>query len=184
MKKLTSPSIVFFFLPSPCPDFPFFPSPPFLLKPDSMALDIKTFETIIPSCFLSFTIPNLVQPTHLLRVAVLDSPIQLTESPQIAALLVSQTREPDWIFSTESGHLQLILSSPGISQLILSGNNRINGSDSSPLTYHKRDDAQYVKNLENSLKPLFFALSPKVSVKDAIFDGSVLDDALIHLHWR
>ena len=70
-----------------------------------MALDIKTFETIIPSYFLSFTIPNLVLPTHLLRVAVLDSPIQLTESPQIAALLVSQTREPDWIFSTESGHL-------------------------------------------------------------------------------
>jgi hypothetical protein len=31
---------------------------------------------------------------------------------------------------------------------------------------------------------LFFALSPKVSVKDALFDGSVLDDALIHLHWR
>jgi len=65
--------------------------------------------------------------------------------------LVSQIREPDWIFSTESGHLQLLLSSPGISQLILIGNNRINGSDSSPLTYHKRDDAQYVKN--RVLKP-------------------------------
>jgi len=125
----------------PCPDFPFFPSPLFLLKPDSMALDIKTFETIIPSCFLSFTIPNLVLPTHLLRVAVLNSPIQLTESSQIAALLVSQNCEPDWIFSTESGHLQLFLFSPRISLLILIGNNRINGSDSSPLTYHKRDDA-------------------------------------------
>jgi hypothetical protein len=98
------------------------------------------------------------------------------------ALLVSQTRKPDWIFSTESGHLQLLLFSSRISQLILIGNNRINGSDSSPLTYHKKDDAQYVKSLENSLKPLFFALSPKVSVKDAIFDGSVLDDALIHHH--
>jgi hypothetical protein len=147
-----------------------------------MALDIKTFETIIPSCFLSFTIPNPVLPTHLLRVAVLDSSIQFIESPQIATLLVSQTREPDWIFSTESGHLQLLLSSPEISQLILIGNNRINGSDSSLLTYHKRDNTQYVKSLENSLKPLFFALSPKVSVKDEIFDGSVLDDALIHLH--
>jgi len=141
MKKLTSPSILLFFLPSPYPDFPFFPSPLFLLKPDSMALDIKTFETIIPSCFLSFTIPNLVLPTHLLRVAVLNSPIQLTESSQIAALLVSQNCEPDWIFSTESGHLQLFLFSPRISLLILIGNNRINGSDSSPLTYHKRDDA-------------------------------------------
>jgi hypothetical protein len=50
------------------------------------------------------------------------------------------------------------------------------------LTYNKRDDAQYVKSLENSLKPLFFGLSPKVSVKDAIFDGSVFYDALIHLH--
>jgi hypothetical protein len=64
----------------------------------------------------------------------------------------------------------------------LIGNNRINGSDSSPLTHHKKDDAQYIKSLENSLKPLFFALSPKVCVKDEIFDGSVLDDALIHLH--
>lgn len=140
-----------------------------------MALDIKIFETIIPSRFLSFTIPNPVLPAHLLRVAVLDSPVQLTESPQVAALFVPQTREPDWIFSTESGHLQLLLSSPGISRLILIGNNRINGPDSSPLTYHKRDDAQYVKSLENSLKPLFFALSPKVSVKDGIFDVPVLD---------
>ena len=60
MKKLTLPSIILFFLPSPCLDLPFFSSPPFLLKPDSIVLDIKTFETIIPSCFLSFTIPDRV----------------------------------------------------------------------------------------------------------------------------
>jgi hypothetical protein len=73
-------------------------------------------------------------------------------------------------------------SSYSLSQLILIGNNRINGSDSSLLTYNKRDDTQYVKSLENSLKPLFFGLSPKVSVKDAIFYGSIFYDALIHLH--
>ncbi|KAG5237841.1 hypothetical protein OIU76_012637 [Salix suchowensis] len=143
--------------------------------PNSMALDIKSFETIIPSRFLSFTIPNPALPTHLLRVAVLDNPIQLNESPQVAALFVPQNREPDWIFSTESGHLQLLLSSPGISRLILIGSNPISGSDSSPLTYHKRDNAQYVKSLENSVKPLFFALSPKVSFQDGIFDVPILD---------
>ncbi|CAK7325313.1 unnamed protein product [Dovyalis caffra] len=140
-----------------------------------MALDIKSFETIISSRFLSFTIPSPTLATHLLRVAVLDSPIQLTDSPQVAALFVPQAREPDWIFSTESGHLQLLLSSPGISRLILIGNNPIDGSDSPPLTYHKRDDDQYVKSLENSLKPLFFALSPKVCVKDGIFNVPILD---------
>ncbi|KAL3576753.1 hypothetical protein D5086_022036 [Populus alba] len=119
-----------------------------------MALNIRTFETITPSHFLSFTIPNPTLPTHLLQVAVLDSLIQLTKSPQVAALFVPQNRELDWIFSTESGHLQLLLSSLGIAWLILIDNNRINGFDSSPLTYHKREDARYVKSFENSLKPL------------------------------
>ncbi|KAL9363829.1 hypothetical protein Peur_041702 [Populus x canadensis] len=126
-------------------------------------LDIKTFETIIPSCLLSFRVPNPVLSTHLLRVAVLNSPIQLIESPQ-------------------SSCFKLLLSSPEISQLILIGNNQISSSDSSLLTYHKRDNTQYVKSLENSLEPLFFALSPKVSVKDEIFDCSVSDNVLIHLH--
>ncbi|KAJ6894442.1 hypothetical protein NC652_028268 [Populus alba x Populus x berolinensis] len=111
-----------------------------------MALNIKTFETIIPSCFLSFTIPNPVLPTHLLQVAILDSLIQLTKSPQ-------------------SGHLQLLLSSLGIARLILIGNNRINGSDSSSLTYHKKEDAQYVKSFENSLKPLILLYLLKLALK-------------------
>ncbi|KAJ6980087.1 hypothetical protein NC653_028037 [Populus alba x Populus x berolinensis] len=111
-----------------------------------MALNIKTFETIIPSRFLSLTIPNPVLPTHLLQVAVLDSLIQITKSPQ-------------------SGHLQLLLSSFGIARLILIGNNRINGSDSSSLTYHKREDAQYVKSFENSLKPLILLYLLKLALK-------------------
>jgi hypothetical protein len=97
-------------------------------------------------------------------------------------LSVPQTHEPDWIFSIESSCFKLLLSSPEISQLILIGNNQISSSDSSLLTYHKRDNTQYVKSLENSLEPLFFALSPKVSVKDEIFDCSVSDNVLIHLH--
>ena len=85
----------------------------------SMELDIATFETIIPSRFLSFTIPlpTLSSTTQLLRVAILDSPIYSTDSPQVAALIVPQNRESDWVFSTESCHLQLLLSSPGISRL-------------------------------------------------------------------
>ncbi|PRQ56378.1 hypothetical protein RchiOBHm_Chr1g0335101 [Rosa chinensis] len=49
-------------------------------------------------------------------------------------MIVPKHRHSDWIFSTHSGHLQLLLSSPGISRLILIG---------------------------VSLKPLFLALSPK-----------------------
>ncbi|PQQ00435.1 methyltransferase-like protein 13 [Prunus yedoensis var. nudiflora] len=83
-------------------------------------------ETITPSRFITFTFPNPSNSTTLLRVAVLDTPFQLAGSPRVAAMLVPKQRESDWIFSTESGHLQLLLSSPGISPLILTGNQPIN----------------------------------------------------------
>ncbi|KAG2262561.1 hypothetical protein Bca52824_069640 [Brassica carinata] len=83
-----------------------------------MALDVRIFETVSPSRFISFTIPNPNSPSHLLRVAVLDSPIHSSDSsPRVAAMLVPKHRETDWIFSTESGHLQLLLNLPNISPL-------------------------------------------------------------------
>ncbi|OAY46268.1 eEF1A lysine and N-terminal methyltransferase [Manihot esculenta] len=146
-----------------------------------MALDVATFETIIPSRFLSFTIPHPALHTQLLRVAVLDSPVQPSDSPVVAALFVPENRESDWIFFTESGHLQLLLSSPGISRLILVGKNPTNVPDSIMISHKREKDTQFVKNLENSLKPLFIALSPRISVKNRIFDIPILhyEDNLI-----
>ncbi|XP_050208793.1 uncharacterized protein LOC126659540 [Mercurialis annua] len=138
-----------------------------------MALDLTIFQTIVPSRFLSFTIPHPTLPTHLLRVAILDSPTPSTESPQSAALFVPLNRESDWIFSTESGHLQLLLSSPGISRLILICKNPIN--DTFDSLYKKDDDTQFVKSLVNRLNPLFIALSPKNYGKDEIFDVPILE---------
>ncbi|KDP45026.1 hypothetical protein JCGZ_01526 [Jatropha curcas] len=140
-----------------------------------MALDSSTFETIFPSRFISFTIPHPTLPTQLLRIAVLDSPIEPTESPRVAALFVPQGRESDWIFSTESGHLQLLLSSPGFSRLILIGKNTANAPNSL-FIYHKKDsDTQFAETLANSSKSLLIALSPKVSVQNRNFDIPVLD---------
>ncbi|CAI8602067.1 unnamed protein product [Vicia faba] len=88
----------------------------------AMALEASTFETLTPSRFISFTIPNPSSSSHaLLRVAVLDSPLQPTHSPHVAAMLVPQGRETDWIFSTKSGHLQLLFASPLLSRFILIG---------------------------------------------------------------
>ncbi|KAJ0243901.1 S-adenosyl-L-methionine-dependent methyltransferases superfamily protein [Hirschfeldia incana] len=121
-----------------------------------MALDARIFETISPSRFISFTIPNPNSPPHLLRVAVLDSPIH--SSPQLAAaMLVPKRRETDWIFSTESGHLQLLLNLPEISRLILIGDDPEAISDS------PADESEI---LEQRLKPLVVALSPKTLTKD------------------
>ncbi|XP_022640479.1 uncharacterized protein LOC106772352 [Vigna radiata var. radiata] len=96
-----------------------------------MALDASTFETLTPSRFISFTIPHPSFSNTPLRVAVLDSPLQPNDVPQVGAMLVPEGREIDWIFSTELGHLQLLLSSPEISRLILIGNNFMEDRDSS-----------------------------------------------------
>ncbi|PQQ00403.1 methyltransferase-like protein 13 [Prunus yedoensis var. nudiflora] len=140
-----------------------------------MALDKTAFETITPSRFITFTFPNPSNSTTLLRVAVLDTPFQLTGSPRVAAMLVPKQRESDWIFSTESGHLQLLLSSPGISRLILTGNQPINGHHS-PAIYHRpaRNDSSCDGELGVSLKPLFLALSPKSCFKHGIPEIPIL----------
>ncbi|PQQ13538.1 methyltransferase-like protein 13 [Prunus yedoensis var. nudiflora] len=81
-------------------------------------------------------------------------------------MLVPKHRESDWIFSTESDHLQLLLSSPGISRLILTGNQPISGHRSQAI-YHPpaRNDSSCDGELGVSLKLLFLALSPKSCFK-------------------
>ncbi|KFK24905.1 hypothetical protein AALP_AA8G040200 [Arabis alpina] len=134
-----------------------------------MALDVRVFENISPSRFVSFTIPNPnSQSLLLLRVAVLDSPVHFNESsPRIAAMLVPKHRETDWIFSTESGHLQILLNLPNISRLILIGDNPSGDDSDSPPVYHRR----IVEDDESKrLKPLVVALSPKTLTGEEIDD--------------
>ncbi|ESQ40371.1 hypothetical protein EUTSA_v10013565mg [Eutrema salsugineum] len=137
-----------------------------------MALDVRIFETISPSRFISFTIPNPISPLQLLRVAVLDSPLHSTlSSPRVAVTLVPKHREADWIFSTESGHLQLLLNLPDISRLILIGDDPDGGTDF-PAVYHRPipEDSNDSERLELRVKPLVVALSPKTLTRDEIDD--------------
>lgn len=135
-----------------------------------MALDVRIFETISPSRFISFTIPNPTSPPHLLRVAVLDSPIH-SSPPRAAAMLVPKRRETDWIFSTESGHLQLLLNLPDISRLILIGDDPEAISDS------PAEDNDEI--LEQRLKPLVVALSPKTLTKDEEVPFLIYEDNVV-----
>ncbi|XP_010423558.1 PREDICTED: methyltransferase-like protein 13 [Camelina sativa] len=152
-----------------------------------MALDVRIFENISPSRFVSFTIPNPNSPPfHLLRVAVLDSPVHSTESSSspraVAAILVPKHRESDWIFSTESGHLQLLLNLPDISRLFLIGDDPDDGSGF-PAVYHRPtgEDDDESKRLEMTMKPFVVALSPKTLTRDEIDDVPFLiyDDNVV-----
>ncbi|XP_010490976.1 PREDICTED: methyltransferase-like protein 13 [Camelina sativa] len=152
-----------------------------------MALDVRIFENISPSRFVSFTIPNPNSPPfHLLRIAVLDSPVHSTDSSSspraVAAILVPKHRESDWIFSTESGHLQLLLNLPDISRLFLIGNDPGDGYRF-PAVYHRptgeNDDES--ERLEMRMKPFVVALSPKTLTRDEIDDVPFLiyDDNVV-----
>ncbi|XP_061995515.1 uncharacterized protein LOC133713493 [Rosa rugosa] len=143
--------------------------------------DKTTFEIINPSGFTTFTFPNPSDSTtsHL-RVAVLDSPLQVAaDPPRVATMLVPKHRHSDWIFSTHSGHLHLLLSSPGISRLILIGDS----SHHSPPIYRRplKDDTSCDDELRVSLKPLFLALSPKSCFEHGIPEIPILsyEDNLI-----
>ncbi|KAF8397815.1 hypothetical protein HHK36_016739 [Tetracentron sinense] len=142
----------------------------------SMAVDRGTFETLVPSQFISFTFPNPDQTQTTpnpygdpLRIAVLDSPVQIPDSIRIAAMLVPEDRQDDWIFSTEAGHLQLLSSLPGISRLILAGNVP-RGGDYFPTSYSRpvRNDTTCRTKFEESLTPIILALSPKISFENGI----------------
>ncbi|KAI3520367.1 hypothetical protein L1887_09752 [Cichorium endivia] len=128
------------------------------------------FETITPSQFITFTMPNPLNHRRLLhalvlRVAVLDSPIAIAddESPVIAAMIVPNHRETDWNFCTQSGHLQLLYDFHNVSRLILIGNNPPPNPESSIYIRPPVTDPFKKARLENELKPLLMALHPKVS---------------------
>ncbi|KAL3838223.1 hypothetical protein ACJIZ3_022814 [Penstemon smallii] len=126
-------------------------------------MDPSTFETISPSRYITFTFPH----RHLLRVAVLDSPSSTSTSTSavIAAVWVPQGRESDWIFSTYSGHLQLLLSPsttppqpPPLSRLIIVGNSPLYPR---PTSYNSTVFPSPPKSIHQELAPLLLALTPK-----------------------
>ncbi|CAH1435409.1 unnamed protein product [Lactuca virosa] len=126
------------------------------------------FETITPSQFITFTMPNPLNHRRLLhalviRVAVLDSPIATAddEVPLIAAMIVPNHRETDWNFCTESGHLQLLYDSHNVSRLILIGNNPPPNPEPSIYIRPQVTGPLEKQRLENELKPLLMALHPK-----------------------
>ncbi|KAI4346433.1 hypothetical protein L6164_007329 [Bauhinia variegata] len=139
-----------------------------------MALNIETFQSICPSQFISFTIPHPTCSDSLLRVAVLDSPVQPTDSPKVAAMLVPEARESDWIFSTELGHFQLLFSSPGVSRLILIGNQFKEGDFPPPIYIRPIECSSHHKELEIWSKSLLLSLSPKSLFKNGIPDIPIL----------
>ncbi|XP_073314621.1 uncharacterized protein [Primulina huaijiensis] len=128
-----------------------------------MSIHPSTFATIEPSRYITFTIPNShASRHHLLRIAVLDSPaVTISDAngfdaaATTAAMWVPQGRESDWIFSTFSGHLHLLLSSPTsppLSRLIL-----ISDSQSYPC---------HASSVQPNVSPLVLALTPKSAFLD------------------
>ncbi|KAL8499116.1 hypothetical protein ACS0TY_022186 [Phlomoides rotata] len=133
-----------------------------------MSLNPSTFETIVPSRHITFTLPI---NHHHLRVAVLDSPSAGAASPYFtAAMCVPPGRESDWIFSTFSGHLQLLLSSTTtspISRLILIGNFP---SSPHPTSYNSIYHPSSSAPLHQNLVPFLLGLTPKSTFLD---DGEI-----------
>ncbi|KAL2533875.1 S-adenosyl-L-methionine-dependent methyltransferase superfamily protein [Abeliophyllum distichum] len=126
-----------------------------------MSLDPTTFETVVPSRYITFTFPNPLSNHCHLRVAVLDSPS--SSAARIASMWVPPGRESDWIFSTFSGHLQLLLSSTTphhLSRLILIGNPPVY---SHPTSYSSTPypSPNQSKEIEERLRPLLLGLTPK-----------------------
>ncbi|KAF3328881.1 methyltransferase-like protein 13 [Carex littledalei] len=126
------------------------------------------FSELSPCRFQSFTFPNPNPPNHYsdpLRIAVLDSPVSPPQlqppQSQTAVMLVPPGREHDWIFSTEAGHLHLLLSSssPPFYRLVLIGSLPC----SFPKTYTRLSPLpdKDPDPIQDSLVPLLLALSPK-----------------------
>lgn len=134
------------------------------------------FEEIHPSRFLSFTIPGPNPTSPAIRIAVLDSPIELTTAdspPVVAAMIVPERRESDWIFSTEFGQIQLLLSSPNVRRLILIGELPIDGvgdGDGATTIYRRPLETDYQHRIEEILKSLVTALAPKCCFTDGNID--------------
>ncbi|XP_022139329.1 methyltransferase-like protein 13 [Momordica charantia] len=142
-----------------------------------MAFDVHMFESLEPSRFVSFSFPNPCDSQSYLRVAVLDSPIESTGSLSVAAMFVPPGRETDWIFSTESGHYQLLFNSPGILRLILVGDQQSPVDDDALMIYNRSSDEDLASiwiRLEVSLRPIFLALSPKSCFRTGIPEVPIL----------
>ncbi|KAL2249336.1 UNVERIFIED_CONTAM: hypothetical protein Sindi_2407300 [Sesamum indicum] len=150
-----------------------------------MSLSPSTFETIVPSRYITFILPD----SHHLHIAVLDSPASSAAGAFTAAMWIPPGRESDWIFSTFSGHLQLLLSSPTtepLSRLILVGNSP---SHPQPTSYNSTLHPSYSTALQQNLAPLLSALTPKsaflgdgerpevplLSYEDEVVKSSVLE---------
>ncbi|KAL9225740.1 hypothetical protein vseg_001630 [Gypsophila vaccaria] len=138
-------------------------------------MEASRFETLKPSRYVSFTIPvkSFKSPNHelyfhsnLLQITVVDSPFEEKSAItpiSVAAMLVPKFRETDWIFCTHFGLLQLLLSSPNISRLILVGN-PYDDNNLSVGTLYKRPEEMgrsQREELETSLYPLLAGLLPK-----------------------
>lgn len=141
---------------------------------ESMAFAENLFEAFSPSRFISFSFPNPCNSHSSLRIAVLDSPIEPTGSPSVAAMFVPPGLETDWIFSTESGHYHLLFDSPGISRLILVGDQESVTGHDSLLIYKRQDSASTWSRLVVSLQPLLLALFPKSCFKNGIPEVPIL----------
>ncbi|XP_020577744.1 methyltransferase-like protein 13 isoform X2 [Phalaenopsis equestris] len=139
-------------------------------------MEPAVFEHLMPFEFLCFSFPNpLPSPenpySETLRVAVADAPSSpsKTSPPAIAAVLVPNRREDDWVFSTAAGHFQLLLflSSPNlsISRLVLIGN-LPSCSSSLPRPYSRSQsdgEGASLDCFQESLMPLLYALCPKAA---------------------
>ncbi|KZV47044.1 methyltransferase-like protein 13 [Dorcoceras hygrometricum] len=125
-----------------------------------MSIHPSTFETIEPSRYITFTIPNSsASHDHLLRIAVLDSPTVTIGVVSTAAMWVPQGRESDWIFSTFSGHLHLLLSSPTslpLSRLILISDSQMHSCG-----------PRQTFSVRPNVTPLILALTPKSAFLDS-----------------
>ncbi|KAI3721810.1 hypothetical protein L2E82_32828 [Cichorium intybus] len=137
-----------------------------------MSID-QLFETLVPSRIIIFTTPNPVNHrcylrTPRVRVAVLDSPVDDDAPQKIAAMIVPEQRETDWNFCTDTGHLQLLSNYPGLSRLILIGNNL--PPNSLPCIYIRPPDTDTDdrKKLEEELQPLFISLHPKACLQNGL----------------
>lgn len=98
-------------------------------------------------------------------------------------MIVPSRRETDWTFSTEPGHLQLLLNSPQFSRLILIGNIPISPQPAISYTGSKQlIDPIDLEIAEQKLTPLLFALSPKSCLLKGLPEIPFLsyEDEVIH----
>lgn len=139
--------------------------------------DIEIFQTIQPSRFLSFTLidAEINATPSPIRVAVLDSPVSTDGQHRVAAMFVPKNRQDDWIFNTEAGHLELLLSFPEFQRLILIGEAPISttATDSASV-YIRPTEIQLSKTLQEKLKPLIVNLTPSYCFHDRSFEIPIL----------